>query len=47
MDLNLADNREKGVMTIDELIGADHYWSMVSGQLRRGETGPIEISNGC
>ena len=32
-DLDLADNREKGVMTIHLLIGADYYWSMVSGQV--------------
>ena len=40
MDLNQADDTEKGVMTIDLLIKADHYWSMVSGQVRRGVKGP-------
>ena len=43
MDLDLADGGERVGMTIDLLIGADHYWSMVSGKVRRGETGPIAL----
>ena len=43
MDLDLADDGEKGMMTIDLLNGADYYWLIVSGQVLRGETGPIAI----
>ena len=43
MHLNLPDGEEKGGITVDLLIGADHNWSMVSRQLLRREMNPITI----
>lgn len=44
MPLNLA-NFDNGVaeMPVDILIGSDHYWTVVTGEVVRGETGPIAI----
>ena len=28
---------------VDVLIGSDYYWSLVSGRVRRGSTGPIAL----
>ena len=42
--LYLADySREDDKLPIDILIGSDWYWSLVTGNTRRGKTGPIAI----
>ena len=40
--LELADNNEDNC-EIDLLIGADNYWGMVTGTVRRGESGPMAV----
>ena len=37
VDLNLADDGEKGMMTVDLLNEADYYWLMVSGMSKYKE----------
>ena len=42
--LELADPGElAGEMTIDILIGPDHYWSIATGRVIKCETGPTAI----
>ena len=42
--LNLADFDDGGAeMPVDILIGSDHYWTVVTGEVVHGETGPIAI----
>ena len=40
-DLNLADfSRVGNDLQVDALIGSDHYWQLVTGQVIRGQSGP-------
>lgn len=40
-DLNLADfSRVGDELQIDVLIGSDHYWQLVTGQVIHGQSGP-------
>ncbi|KRZ66280.1 hypothetical protein T10_12582 [Trichinella papuae] len=40
----IADQCEEQTLTIDVLIGLDHYFNLVGGDVRRGSTGgPVEI----
>ena len=42
--LELADSSDgKSDLSIDILIGADHYWDIVTGEIKRGREGPIAI----
>ena len=42
--LTLADPSDvRGQLSVDILIGSDQYWSLVTGETRRGEEGPIGI----
>ena len=41
-DLNLADVGD-GLSSIEVLIGADQYWSVVTGRVRQGSEGPTAI----
>ena len=42
--LSLADFDDGGTeMPVDLLIGSDHYWTIVTGEVVRGETGPIAL----
>ena len=42
--LELADSAEvSDVLEIDMLIGSDSYWSLVTGQVIRGDSGPTAI----
>lgn len=42
--LDLADGgQETETTVVDVLIGADYYWSLVSGRVCRGSTGPIAL----
>ena len=45
VDLDLADasNNEEVSLEIDLLIGSDCYWTLVTGEIRRGEAGPVAI----
>ena len=44
--LELADYHEDDKDdTIDILIGADHYWDFITGDIVRGESGPTAISS--
>ena len=39
--LKLADSADSGEnLEINILIGADHYWSLVTGHVLKGKTGP-------
>ncbi|KRZ77838.1 hypothetical protein T10_7615 [Trichinella papuae] len=43
-NLPIADQREKRTFTIDVLIGLDHYFNLVGGDVRRGSTGgPVAV----
>ena len=42
--LELADSADPNdVLDVDVLIGSDWYWSLVTGKIVRGKTGPIAI----
>ena len=42
--LNLADDSDRSEsLAISILIGADHYWKLATGRVRRGKTGPTAI----
>ena len=43
--LELADDFTKGPHVIDMLIGSDFYWHIVTGELIRGEKGPVAIKS--
>ena len=46
-DLNLADlSRVGDELKIDILIGADHYWQMVTGQVIHGQSRTTAIWDG-
>lgn len=42
-NLDLAN--VKGRPSVKVLIGADHYWSIVSGEIIRGVEGPVAIES--
>jgi len=48
-DLVLADSGTDDQGTIDVLVSSNYYWTIVTGDLRRGEEGPVVISSkfGC
>ena len=42
--LDLADDFEHDTNEeIDVLIGSDHYWEIVMGEMRTGESGPVAV----
>jgi hypothetical protein len=42
--LNLADFSDgSSSLEVDILIGSDYYWSLVTGEVCRGNSGPIAI----
>lgn len=44
--LDLADfDQEESDDSIDVLVGADHYWDLVTGDIVRGEYGPTAINS--
>ena len=44
LDLELADAaNENDYLEVDALIGSDVYWSLVTGEVRRGSSGPMAI----
>ena len=44
MTLELADNADGSTpMEVDVLIGSDHYWRLMTGDIRRGEVGPVAL----
>ena len=43
-DLDLAESScDTDHLNLDLLVGSDHYWSLVTGEIKRGSTGPIAI----
>ena len=44
-DLVLADSGTDEQGTIDVLVGSNYYWAIVTGDLRRGEEGPVAVSS--
>ena len=44
-DLVLADSGTDDHGTIDVLVGSNYYWTIVTGDLRRGERGPVAVSS--
>jgi len=43
-NLDLADSSKVGEeLQIDVLIGSDHYWQLVTGQIIQGDSGPTAI----
>ena len=44
--LDLTDfDQEESDDSIDVLVGADHYWDLVTGDIARGEYGPTAINS--
>ena len=44
LGIDLADSADIGdVLESDMLIGSDFYWSLVTGRVRRGRSGPVAI----
>ena len=44
LGIDLADSADIGeVLEVDMLIGSDFYWSLVTGRVRRGRSGPMAI----
>ena len=42
--LKLADNSDGSTpMEVDVLIGSDFYWQLMTGDIRRGEEGPVAL----
>ena len=44
LDLAGFDERESN-NSIDVLVGADHYWDLVTGDIVKGEEGPTAINS--
>ena len=48
LGLELADSADaEDVLEVDVLIGSDLYWSLVTGGVRRGRSGPTAIHGSC
>ena len=44
LEIDLADSASIGdTLEVDVLIGSDFYWSLVTGRVRRGRSGPMAI----
>ena len=44
-NLGLADfSRVGDELQVDDLIGSDHYWQLVTGQVIQGQNGPTAIN---
>lgn len=43
--LTLADGGTDSQETIDILIGSNFYWNIVTGEVRRGEDGPVAVNS--
>ena len=43
--LNFADSLDSGSDAIDILLGADYFYEVVTGEIRRGSVGPVAISS--
>ena len=41
--LELADSDSDSPAQVDVLIGSDYYWELTTGEIRRGNTGPVAI----
>lgn len=42
--LELADNSDGTIpMEVDILVGSDYYWRLMTGDIRRGEDGPVAL----
>jgi len=43
-NLQLADNSEDGSpIEVDLLLGSDYYWQLTTGEVRRGNDGPVAV----
>ena len=43
IQLNLANLSQEETMEVDTLIGLDFYWEFVTGEIIRGQCGPVAI----
>ena len=43
--LNFADSLDSGSDAIDILLGADYFYEVVTGEVRKGSAGPVAISS--
>ena len=44
IDLELVDSADMNdVLQVDVLVGSDLYWTLVTGEVRRGPSGPMDI----
>lgn len=44
-NLELADNPSHNHKPIDVLIGSDHYWHFINGNVIKGESGPVAVES--
>ena len=42
--LDLADITQEETLEVDMLIGSDFYWEFVTGEIIRGQSGPVAVS---
>ena len=42
-DLHLADHSDGSPIEVDLLIGSDYYWQLTTGEVRRGNDGPVAV----
>ena len=43
VQLDLADISEEETLEVDMLIGSDFYWEFVTGEIFRGQSGPVAV----
>lgn len=44
-DFPLADSGTNDKVSFDIVVGSNYYWSIVTGDLQRGEDGPVAVSS--
>ena len=42
--LELADSYDNMALEVDVLIGSDYYWELVTGEIERGDAGPVAVN---
>jgi len=43
-DIALSECIAEENLVIDIIIGADQYWNIANGEVRRGESGPVAMN---
>ena len=43
-DIALSECNPEENLVVDILVGADHYWNIANGEVKRGESGPVSVN---